>query len=100
MEYDKDNIPPEVMKKVMPFESMPDFQPDIVKKGSVAACGICKWVHAMIIYDRVAKNVEPKRLALATAEGDLAAAMSKLAEKKAELKQVLDEVQKLEDDLA
>merc|ERR1711861_89349 len=52
MTYDKDNIPTEVMKKVSPFEGQADFQPDVVKKGSVAACAICKWVHAMIIYDR------------------------------------------------
>jgi dynein heavy chain len=100
MDYDKDNIPPEVMKKVSPFESYPDFMPEIVKKASVAACGICKWVHAMIVYDRVAKNVGPKKAALAQAEGDLAAAMAKLAEKKAELKAVEDEVQRLEDDLS
>jgi len=72
MEYDKDNIPTEVMKKVSPFEHQSDFQPDEVKKGSVAACAICKWVHAMIIYDRVAKNVEQEKLALAKSENDFA----------------------------
>merc|ERR1719214_414891 len=55
--YDKDNMDPEVLKKVTPFEANENFQPDMVKKASVAACGICKWVRAMIVYDRVAKNV-------------------------------------------
>jgi len=72
MEYDKDNIPTEVMKKVLPFEHQADFHPDVVKKGSVAAGAICKWVHAMIIHDRVAKNVEQEKLALAKSENDLA----------------------------
>jgi len=70
MQYDKDNIPTKVMKKVSPFEHQADFQPDVVKKGSVAACAICKWVHAMIIYDRAAKNVEQEKLALSKSENE------------------------------
>lgn len=63
-----------------------DFDPEIVKKGSVAAAGLCKWVHAMVVYNRVAKVVGPKRAALEEAESTLAQAMSELAEKQAMLK--------------
>lgn len=35
-----------------------------VKKVSTAATGLCKWVRAMEVYDRVAKVVAPKRAAL------------------------------------
>lgn len=63
-----------------------DFDPDKVKKGSVAAAGLCKWVHAMVVYNRVAKVVGPKRAALAEAESTLAQAMSDLGEKQAMLK--------------
>lgn len=63
-----------------------DFDPEKVKKGSVAAAGLCKWVHAMVVYNRVAKVVGPKRAALAEAESTLAQAMSDLGEKQAMLK--------------
>jgi len=99
MEYDKDNIPEAVMTKLKPFEDDPDFEPDAIKKASVAACGICKWVRAMIVYDQVAKMVGPKKAALAEAEESLATAMASLAEKKAELKAVQDNVAKLLSDL-
>lgn len=63
-----------------------DFDPEKVKKGSVAAAGLCKWVHAMVVYNRIAKVVGPKRAALAEAETTLAKAMSELGEKQAMLK--------------
>jgi dynein heavy chain len=98
MHYDKDNIPESVMAKLKPLESDEAFEPEAIKKASVAACGICKWVRAMIIYDEVAKMVGPKREALAQAEGELATASAALAEKKAELKEVQDKVEKLVSD--
>lgn len=99
LEYDKDNIPPATMVKLKPLEDDPNFEPDAIKKASVAACGICKWVRAMIVYDQVAKLVGPKREALKEAEDSLAAAMASLAAKKAELKAVQDNVAKLLEDL-
>jgi hypothetical protein len=38
----------EVMAKLNPLENDPEFEPDAIKKGSVAACGICKWVPARL----------------------------------------------------
>ncbi len=69
-----------------------DFDPEKVKKGSVAAAGLCKWVHAMVVYNRVAKVVGPKRAALAEAESTLAQAMSDLGEKQAMLKVITKRV--------
>lgn len=63
-----------------------DFDPDKVKNGSVAAAGLCKWVHAMVVYNRVAKVVAPKKAALAEAEATLGHAMAELGEKQATLK--------------
>ncbi len=100
IEYDKDNIPASVIEKVKPFESNPNFDPEAVKKSSVAAAGICKWVRAMIVYERVAREVGPKREALAAAEKELKDAVDKLNIKKAELKAVLDKLKELEDGLA
>lgn len=43
----------------------PDFDPQKVRTASSAAEGLCKWVQAMEIYDRVAKVTS--LLSLATA---------------------------------
>jgi len=98
--FDKDNIPGDVMTKLLPLETDPDFEPDAIKKASVAACGICKWVRAMIVYDQVAKMVGPKKEALAIAEGQLKEAEDKLSVKKAELQAVQDNVAKLLEEFA
>lgn len=92
MEYDKDHMDPKMVESVSVYTADPVFDPAIVAKGSVAAAGICKWVHAMVKYDRVAKLVAPKRAALEGAEKTLGEAMAALAEKQAVLKEVLDKL--------
>lgn len=37
------------------YMTNPDFDPSIVAKASSAAEGLCKWIQAMEVYDRVAK---------------------------------------------
>ena len=99
MKYDRDNIDPEIVEKVGVFCERDDFTPKLVKKASVAAAGLCQWVHAMIKYDKVAKEVEPRRIALAKASKDLAEAEAELAERNAELKIVQDELEGLQEEL-
>jgi dynein heavy chain len=89
-EYDKDNIDARIIKEVKKYQVMDDFQPDRVLKASKAAWGLCKWVHAMIVYDRVAKIVEPKKASLEIATKELKAAQDMLAVKQADLKIVED----------
>ena len=44
------------MKKIRTeFSTNPEFDPAKVRTASSAAEGLCKWVQAMEIYDRVAK---------------------------------------------
>uniref|UniRef100_A0A667J1Y3 Dynein axonemal heavy chain 3 n=1 Tax=Lynx canadensis TaxID=61383 RepID=A0A667J1Y3_LYNCA len=94
--YDKDNIPPTIMKRIRErFIDHPDFQPAVIKNVSSACEGLCKWVRAMEVYDRVAKVVAPKRERLREAEGKLDAQMQKLNQKRAELKLVEDRLQAL-----
>ena len=64
MEFDKDNIDDKVIVAVEKYLNLDEFQPDVIKKASKAAAGLCKWVHAIIKYDKVAKVVRPKKLAL------------------------------------
>uniref|UniRef100_A0A8B9DMU0 Dynein axonemal heavy chain 3 n=1 Tax=Anser cygnoides TaxID=8845 RepID=A0A8B9DMU0_ANSCY len=97
--YDKDNIPPAIMKRIRErFINHPDFQPAVIKNVSSACEGLCKWVRAMEVYDRVAKVVAPKRERLRTAEQLLDVQMQKLKTKQAELKEVVDRLQALNDD--
>uniref|UniRef100_A0A8D2M718 Dynein axonemal heavy chain 3 n=1 Tax=Zonotrichia albicollis TaxID=44394 RepID=A0A8D2M718_ZONAL len=97
--YDKDNIPPAIMKKIREkFMNHPDFQPDVVKNVSSACEGLCKWVRAMEVYDRVQKVVAPKRVRLQEAEAILDVQMQKLQVKQAELKEVVDRLQALQDE--
>lgn len=45
-----------VMQKIRAeYMTNPDFDPSIVAKASSAAEGLCKWIQAMEMYDRVAK---------------------------------------------
>ncbi|XP_052285538.1 dynein axonemal heavy chain 12-like isoform X2 [Dreissena polymorpha] len=85
-EYDKDNIAPAIMQKIRKeFIGNPEFDPAKVANASSAAEGLCKWIMAMEIYDRVAKVVAPKKARLAEAEAELNATMKTLNAKRAEL---------------
>ena len=58
--YDKDHIPVKVVQAIRPYLSLPEFDPDIVKKASNAAFGLCCWVRAMESYDKVNPKIYPK----------------------------------------
>ena len=99
--YDKDNIPPAVMKRVRErYVTNPYFDPNLVKKVSTACEGLCRWVRAIEVYDRVIKIVAPKKAKLTEAEAELANQMDKLNEKRAQLQQVTDKLQALNDEFA
>ncbi|XP_053325574.1 dynein axonemal heavy chain 12 [Spea bombifrons] len=97
-EYDKDNIPVPVMQKIRSeFIPNQDFNPAIVAKASSAAEGLCRWILAMEVYDRVAKVVAPKKARLAEAEQSLTETMALLNQKRAELKAVEDRLAALQE---
>ena len=99
--YDKDNIPPRIIKQIREkYIPMEDFTPEKAAKASSACEGLCKWIMAMEIYDRVAKVVAPKKASLAIAEGEYAEAMTGLKAKQAELQVVLDKLKAMQDKLA
>jgi dynein heavy chain len=82
--FDKDNISAANMKKIRDkFIKDRGFQPDVIKKVSTACEGLCKWVRAMEVYDRVIKVVAPKKAMLAEAEAELAVQMETLNAKRA-----------------
>ncbi|XP_077075428.1 dynein axonemal heavy chain 3 isoform X1 [Siphateles boraxobius] len=96
--FNKDNIPAANIKKIREkFIDHPDFLPSIIKSVSSACEGLCKWVRAMEVYERVAKVVAPKKEKLKEAEDELAVQMQMLTIKRAELKEVEDRLQALND---
>ncbi|XP_076299082.1 dynein heavy chain 3, axonemal isoform X2 [Lasioglossum baleicum] len=99
--FDKDNVPPAYMKKIRDkFINDRSFQPEAVKKVSTACEGLCKWVRAMEVYDRVIKVVKPKQEMLAEAEAALALQMEALNAKRALLQDVSQKLQALNDEFA
>ncbi|XP_058438166.1 dynein axonemal heavy chain 12 isoform X3 [Marmota monax] len=96
-EYDKDNIPVTVMPKIRgEYLTNPEFDPAKIAKASSAAEGLCKWIMAMEVYDRVAKVVAPKKARLAEAQKSLAETMGLLNQKRAELAEVEHHLENLQ----
>eukprot|EP00981_Chlorochromonas_danica_P006662 scaffold1447_cov165-Ochromonas_danica.AAC.8 len=99
--YDKDNISPKIVAEIKKdFLENSEFNPENIAKASKAAEGMCRWVFAMITYDRIAKIVAPKKAALEEAEKKLNATLSALNVKKAALQKVEDDLKALEDQLS
>ncbi|XP_029041052.2 dynein axonemal heavy chain 3-like isoform X1 [Osmia bicornis bicornis] len=99
--FDKDNVPPAYMKRIREkFINDRSFQPEAIKKVSTACEGLCKWVRAMEVYDRVIKVVAPKQAMLAEAEAALAGQMEALNAKRALLQEVSQKLQTLNDEFA
>ena len=93
--YDKENIHESNLKAIEPFLANPEFDAEFVKSKSLAAAGLCAWVVNIITFYRVFCDVEPKRLALAQANSDLAAAQEKLTQIKSKIKELDDNLAEL-----
>ncbi|XP_075130611.1 dynein axonemal heavy chain 3-like [Leptodactylus fuscus] len=100
-EFDKDNIPSKVIAQIRrDFISNAEFQPAVIKNVSSACEGLCSWVRAIEVYDKVAKIVAPKRQRLEAAEADLRIHLEKLKIKREELKEVTAKLKDLQDRLS
>jgi dynein heavy chain len=99
-EYDKDNIPEKVLKKLAnKYMDHPLMVVEVVEKKSKAAKSLCMWVHAMHIYSRVAKEVGPKKAMVARLNAELAEANAKLKEKQDDLAAIIAKVDGLKQQL-
>lgn len=58
--FDRDNIDPKIIEILTPIVNADEYAYDNVKKSSLAAAGLGKWVKAMIQYDEAMKIVRPK----------------------------------------
>ncbi|TRY65354.1 hypothetical protein DNTS_005929 [Danionella cerebrum] len=97
MEYDKDNIKPQILQKLQKYISIPDFVPEKVEKVSKACKSMCMWVRAMDLYSRVLKEVGPKREKLAAAQAELDATLFTLKEKQDKLQEVEEQINVLQE---
>lgn len=61
-----------------PYQSDPSFDPEFIMSKSTAAAGLCSWCLNIVRFYEVYCEVEPKRLALAEANAELAEAQEKL----------------------
>ncbi|XP_011298266.1 dynein heavy chain 7, axonemal-like [Fopius arisanus] len=96
--FDKDNIPERIITKIRTtILTNPNFDPDKIRNASTACEGLCKWVFALSEYDKVAKVVAPKKIALAKAEGEYNDAMQALEIKRGQLKEVQQKLERLMD---
>eukprot|EP00744_Colponema_vietnamica_P002637 GILI01004106.1.p1 GENE.GILI01004106.1~~GILI01004106.1.p1 ORF type:complete len:1989 (+),score=654.53 GILI01004106.1:157-5967(+) len=97
--FDKDNIPQPILKKLRKYTENPEYSDANVGKVSTAARSLCMWTHAMDLYSRVAKEVEPKRQRLAEMNKQLDDANTMLKGKQDQLQAVLDKVAALQREL-
>ncbi|XP_043570859.1 dynein axonemal heavy chain 17-like [Chiloscyllium plagiosum] len=77
--YDKEHIPDSSLKAFRPILDNAMFDPDFIRTKSIAAAGLCSWCINIVKFYEVFCEVEPKRIALAQANAELAAAQEKLA---------------------
>ena len=94
--FDKDNIPEKIVKNIQPYIESEDFQPKKIEAVSKSCTAMCQWVRAMDKYHHVAKEVEPKRLALKQSQEELDVLTQRLNKLRAELKEVEDKIADLE----
>ncbi|DAZ93925.1 TPA: hypothetical protein N0F65_008868 [Lagenidium giganteum] len=58
-QYDKENIPPEIVARVEPILEDPNFNYEKMKSKSVAAANLCVWVINIIAFHHVYVRVKP-----------------------------------------
>ncbi|KAK9500353.1 hypothetical protein O3M35_001633 [Rhynocoris fuscipes] len=78
--YDKENIQPEIVKAIQPYIEDPQFTPETVITKSAAAAGLCAWVINIMKFHEVWMVVLPKKKAEAAAKAELLQAQNRLAE--------------------
>ena len=95
-EYDKENIPNKILKKLEHYTQKPEFQPAKLADISAAASALCAWVHAIESYAKTFRDVEPKRQTVNALESNLFKMEEKLTELANNLQEVTDTIQNLD----
>lgn len=93
--FDKESITQDTVDKLRPYIENSKFEPENVRKASVAAEGLCKWVRAMVNYYYINKDVKPKQESLRAATETMEIKHRLLQEKEKELKDVEELIMRL-----
>lgn len=91
--FDVNNIPQACVDQIQMYINNPSFQPEIIKKKSYAAAGLCMWCIGMNKYHKIRCEVRPK-------EERLAEAQQRLSSSRAALKKIQDKVADLNEKLS
>jgi len=94
--YDKENIPEGVVKRVNAILQSEDFTYEKVKAASSALVAIQKWSSAMMSYHELLKIVNPKREKVKEMTEKLKIVRAELARKKKRLEEVRAKIAELE----
>lgn len=96
--YDKENIHPDILKAIQPYLADPEFMPEKIFAKSAAASGLCAWVINIIRFYDVYLVVEPKKRALVKASEDLNELRERLRMLKEKLSELEQQLNKLNAD--
>ena len=99
LDYKKEDIQEATINQLKKYTDSPKFNREYLSGVSEIAANLADWVIAMNKFYHVNLIVKPKQIALEKANKDKNKVMSELAIKQKELKEVMDKVQILEDDL-
>lgn len=99
VEYKKEDIQEPTINQLQKYIKDPNFNRETLAGVSEIAANLADWVIAMDKFYHVNLIVKPKQIALEKATKEKNQVMAELAVKQKELKDVMDKVQALEDDL-
>ena len=94
--FDKNNVPDTVLRKLRLSINKPEFDPYNIGKVSMACKSLCLWARAIDNYSKISKVVEPKKKKVAEMQAKLDVKLKELRIKEEELDKVKQKVTKLE----
>uniref|UniRef100_A0A7E4W8T1 AAA_9 domain-containing protein n=1 Tax=Panagrellus redivivus TaxID=6233 RepID=A0A7E4W8T1_PANRE len=96
--FPRDRVGYKTMKLIRnDYLSKPEFDAEVMKQVSLAAEGLCLWVKALDIYNKIAKVVAPKKEKLKKAELMVKQHMKQLDHRRKALQEVTERLQRLSD---
>ena len=96
IDFDKDNISEDIIKKVTPFMSAPEMETTKIEAVSKALVPVAIWITAMLKYHETLKIVNPLREQARTMGEKLAVVQAALSEKRAKVKAIMDNLEMLQ----
>uniref|UniRef100_A0AC35FFV6 Uncharacterized protein n=1 Tax=Panagrolaimus sp. PS1159 TaxID=55785 RepID=A0AC35FFV6_9BILA len=96
--FPRDKVSNKTMRLIRAnYLSKPEFDAENMKQVSAAAEGLCFWVKAIDIYNKIAKVVDPKKEKLKKSELMVKQHMKQLEQRRKALQEVTERLQKLSD---